>query len=169
MGRTKYDYEPLLPPGRHVMTLWDVERKFVEPLDDRPARQRLYVSLEEMVQEFLRASIPCEFLIDGSFVTRKPRPEDVDVAVRVDWDVYDELTPDQIALVSRANDPEFLPGLDTFSYVAYPRDHPNRGTAADDGETWAEQWGSEHSKRWIKGIAVIRLGETNVGHRLRRT
>lgn len=168
MGGTKYDHEPLLPPGRHIMTLWDIERQFVSALDDRQVRGRLYVSLEEMVQEFLRASIPCEMLIDGSFITRKARPDDIDVAVRVDWDVYECLATDQKQLVSGLNDEQFLPGLDTFSYIAYPRDHPYRGTAADDAETWAEQWGSEHGKRWIKGIAVLRLGETYVGNRLRR-
>lgn len=33
---------------------------------------------------------------------------------------------------------------------------------------WSEQYGREHNGEYLKGIAVLRVGETNVGLRIRR-
>lgn len=136
--------------------------------DDRRVREPLYYQFEEAVQEFNRAGIPCEFWLDGSFVTRKVDPKDVDVAIKIDVDVSDRLSDAQMALIERANSEDFLHGIDSYVFVSYPRDHHLFSSAAHERETWAEQWGLEHSEQWLKGMLVMRLGETSVGLRIRR-
>lgn len=164
----KFDHPPLLAPGRHYVDLVGVENLCVRAFDDRRAREALFFKFEEAVQAFARAMIPCEFWIDGSFVTRKMDPKDVDLAIKIDVEVSDALTPTQLALVDRANSEHFIDGVDSFVFVSYPRDHVLFSSAGNEKESWAEQWGLEHSERWLKGMLVLRLGETSVGLRIRR-
>lgn len=163
----KYDHPPVLPPGRHVMRIDRFREQFVVDLGQNFRRHDLCHSLERLIDALNDAEIPCDLYLDGSFVTEKVEPKDLDVAIRMEADVYEALSDQQKALLSEINDGEFIIDLDTFVYVAYPRGHPSFGTAADEKETWAELWGREHDGQYIKGIAVIRLGETDVGHLLR--
>ena len=126
--------------------------------------------LRTFASAFTQHSIPCEMLIDGSFLTEKLRPSDIDVAVRLELDVADGLTSEQRDLIDKVNadDELFIDEVDGFVYISYPRDHVLFGSDVDERETWAEQYGIEHSKIWLKGMAVIRIGETDVGLRIRR-
>ena len=140
----------------------------VTPFKTSTTREKLFYALEEMVQQFLREEMRCEFLIDGSFFTEKVDPGDVDIAVRIDVDFQEVMNASQGILVDAANDAHYIGGLDSYVYVAFPRDHVLYDTEANERETWAEQYGWEHSEQWLKGIAVLTLGETDVGIRIRR-
>lgn len=164
----KFDHAPLLAPGRHYMDLMGVKRMCLDPFPGSPTRRSLYYAFEELLQRFLVEKIPCEFWVDGSFLTQKIDPQDVDVAIKIDHDVTSSLTASQRLLVDDANEAEFIKGIDSYVFVALPRHHEHFGTALDERETWAEQFGLEHSERWCKGLAVLRLGETSVGLRIRR-
>jgi hypothetical protein len=167
-GGSKYDHPPLLAPGRHPLSVAEIERLCVFPFSTSKSRQKLFYAFEEMVQQFLRERMCCDFLINGSFLTQKIDPSDVDIAVRVDVDFHDSMTASQHVLVDAANNEGYISGIDSYVYVSYPRDHVLYDTNANERETWAEQWGLEHSEQWLKGMAVLRLGETDVGLRIRR-
>ncbi|MBJ6124778.1 DUF6932 family protein [Microvirga splendida] len=166
--RYKYDRSPLLAPGRHYLTLEQLYGLCVARFPGNRDREHKFHKVEEMVQQFLIAEIPCEMWIDGSFLTEKPDPGDVDIVVKIGFDVSEALTSEQRQLVDAANDIVYIEGIDSFVFVAYPRDHEFFGSEIDDRETWAEQFGLEHSEVWLKGLAVLRLRETNVGLRIRR-
>jgi hypothetical protein len=162
--RYKFDYPPLLAPGRHYMTLAQLERMCVHSFNYRPSREALFVNLERFVQDFLLAKLPCEIWVDGSFLTEKPDPQDVDVVAILDAEVAEALTPAQRVLVDTANEPDYLPGIDSFVDTLYPHGHP---MIVDDDRTWGEQYGLENGDQWLKGFAVLRLWETDVGLRIR--
>ena len=164
----KFDHQPLLAAGRHYLDLSELQRIGVYAFAERAKRERLYYALEELVQRFLREGIPCEMWIDGSFLTEKPEPDDIDVAVKIDLDVSENLNASQRLLVDDANEAEYIQGIDSFVFVSYPRGHDLYGSDLDERETWAEQFGMEHAQVWCKGLAVLRLGETSVGLRIRR-
>lgn len=147
------------------MSLPQVERMCVTALGNRPSRVKHFINLERFVQDFLVARIPCEVWVDGSFLTEKPDPDDVDIVALLNADVADALTSDQRALVDAANEPDYLPGIDSFVDTLYPRGHP---LFMDDDRTWGEQYGLENSDQWLKGYAILRLWETDVGLRIRR-
>ena len=63
-----------LPPGEHVTSLAAVKRRFGR---SSAQRQKLMRGLEAAVEN-LRAAGVRRLWIDGSFVTRKPAPNDVD-------------------------------------------------------------------------------------------
>jgi hypothetical protein len=150
------------------MSLQELRVLCVERFAPNPHRETLFNRLQDFVGRFHRADIPCEMWINGSFLTSKVDPSDVDLSVKIDLDVADNLSVTQRLLVDEANKAEYIIGIDSFVFTAYPRDHPLFDSEINERDSWAEQWGREHSQLWLKGIAVIRLGETSVGLRIRR-
>jgi hypothetical protein len=62
-----------LPPGMHLATLEEVEAVLVTT----PRRRRLFEGLRRTIQNLHAAGV-CRVFIDGSFVTTKADPNDVD-------------------------------------------------------------------------------------------
>lgn len=168
MGLLKYDYPPLLAPGRHFLCLSDIEElcvsRFTE--SDRAYREKLFYSFEDFYQRLLVAKIPCDVVVDGSFVTEKPRQIDVDVKVYIDYDAHCNLDSEQQMLVDSINEEIYIDLVDSTAYIRYPREHECFGTGLDLGNQ-SEDYGLEHSETWLKGYAVLMLWETDVGIRIR--
>jgi Family of unknown function (DUF6932) len=165
----KYDYPPLLAPGRHTMTLAEVEAVCVTRFQNNQRRRHLFHRLEEFIQAFLVAGVACEVWIDGSLLTEKPEPDDLDVTVILEPDVSEMLTNDQQQLVDQAAECGFGHDIDNFAFVKFRREHPSFGDEnLDPAYSWGHQYGLECSEEWLKGFIVLRLRETHVGLRICR-
>jgi hypothetical protein len=163
-----HDFPPILPPGRHVMTLEQIKALCVDAFSNRARRSELFHHFEELVQSFLVGGIPCEIWLDGSFLTEKEAPRDLDVTVIIEADVATNLSADQQKLVDIAGEGRFNDAVDSFVFSRLPREDPNFGDdLADPAYSWGEQYGRETSEQWLKGFVVMMLRETNVGLRLR--
>lgn len=169
MAAYKFDHLPLLAPGRHLMTLEEIEaicvRRFAGQARSR--REKLFYGLEELTQELLRVRLPCTLFVDGSFLTEKPDPADVDVLLNIDDDVLKNLIPEQRTLIDALNLEHYIAFVDSHAVVTYPRDHRYFGTGLDMGNA-GDAYGLEHAGFWLKGIAFMRFGETDVGLRICR-
>jgi len=165
----KYDHPPLLAPGRHILSLQEIERLCVHPFSGqaRVHRERLFYAFEDLIQQLLVAKLRCEVFVDGSFFTQKPDPGDVDCIVAIESCVMEDLTAEQKVIVNALNQEVFVAGVDSLAVTKYPRDHPYFGSAIDV-RNGGEEFGLEHSRLWLKGCGVMRLGETNVGLRICR-
>ena len=94
--------EGLLPAGIHEATLDDVRQRFgVFRQTDR--RVQLFGRLEQLVASLRCSKLFVAVIVDGSFVTAKPQPEDIDLIVVLhrqhDWTA--DLSAADYALVSR--------------------------------------------------------------------
>lgn len=167
----KPDFEPLLAPGAHVMTLEDV-RLAVTANNTLPSHHRrciVFQSLEQLVQDLLACCLRCDVFVNGSLVTEKPEPGDVDATVVVDADVWDSATCEQDQLILSLQGGQHLVGLDADAKVRYPIGHPHHASEYINlGARMGEIYGIENSEKWLKGYVVIPLGENDVGLRLRR-
>jgi hypothetical protein len=169
IGYPKIDHVPLLAPGRHYLTLAEVEALCVGRFAgaSQARRETLFHALEGLTQRLLVAKIPCNMFVDGSFLTEKPEPDDVDVIVVTELCVYETLFEDQKQLLDDLNRSSFIEGVDSFAVTAYPREHRYFGWALDAANA-GEAYGIEHGQEWLKGYVVIRLWETDVGNRICR-
>jgi hypothetical protein len=79
----KKEYSDLLGEGFHDIPLEDFEERFVHPFNDGKRRAQILRRFEQFVSEFDAQSIPYEAWVDGSFITEKDEPEDVDVVFLV--------------------------------------------------------------------------------------
>lgn len=92
----------ILPEGVHVCGLDEIKACFgnFQGSDRRPA---LFAALEELVGDLKKSSLIVALVVDGSFVTSKAAPNDVDVLIVLgkghDWQA--DLTAGDYALLSR--------------------------------------------------------------------
>ncbi len=104
--------------------------------------------------------------IDGSFISEKIDPEDIDLTFVIHGDVYDSLSPAlQAEIDSFENGQRMRPDLHVFPIVTRPMGHQNHAVTEAMVRNMAEWWCVARGG-WIKGMPVIRLGETNVGLRI---
>ena len=92
----------VLPEGIHICTLAELRELFgnFQTSDRRP---RLYQKLEAFVLEARASGIIKALVIDGSFVTREPFPNDIDMVavLRAHHDFRRELLPQEYNVVDR--------------------------------------------------------------------
>jgi len=74
----EFDAEGNLPPGDHFATLDEIAARFVFPR--RQKRYELTQTLVKFVQ-FVISYRPIRIFIDGSYVTEKQLPSDVDIGI----------------------------------------------------------------------------------------
>src|SRR5882672_11588519 len=92
----------LLPVGIHDATLDELRQRFgVFQQTDR--RVQLFGRLEQLIASLRSSKLFVALIVDGSFVTAKPQPEDIDLIIVLhrnhDWSA--DLGLSDYALVSR--------------------------------------------------------------------
>jgi hypothetical protein len=93
----------VLPPGIFDCTLAEVRERFGSfQISDQ--RRRLFARLEELCGAMQRSGLFKALLVDGSFVTGKSAPNDIDLVavLRPGHDFERDLPMSEYALVSRA-------------------------------------------------------------------
>src|SRR6266849_6080930 len=92
----------VLPEGTHECTMEEVDQVFGRFWrSDR--RMRLTDKLRRFVEEARQSGIVAAVVIDGSYITAKAEPSDIDliVALRPDFDLAQELRPFEYNIQSR--------------------------------------------------------------------
>jgi len=97
-----FDEQGLLPEGIHDCTWAELADRFCR-FQSNDCRPELCRRLQEMVEAVRRSKMIREILIDGSFATSKPQPNDIDLILVLpsDWDFASELSPDTYNLMSK--------------------------------------------------------------------
>ena len=97
-----FDRSGLLPPGMHDCTLDEMRSSFgsFHSSDRRPS---LFTRLEQFVAEAQSSGIVRSLVVDGSFVTAKPAPNDIDLILVVGpkHDFTADLTPAAYNVLSK--------------------------------------------------------------------
>lgn len=92
--------EPLLPAGLHDVKLEAIREECVEEFSDGgqgnpDVRRHIMDRFEQYLSELAELNAELEVWVDGSFVTEKPKPNDVDVVIFADLDDLDNLSDEQ--------------------------------------------------------------------------
>jgi hypothetical protein len=74
------DVEGLLPPGIHDCSVDEISSRFAQ-FQGSERRFRLFEKLQAFVAEARKTGFVVQLVIDGSFVTAKPVPSDIDLVV----------------------------------------------------------------------------------------
>lgn len=78
------EYPPILPPGFHDFTPADLEDRFVKPFPTSSTRSDLLGRFLALCSIFKRWGTQITLWMNGSFVTEKEQPDDIDVAFLLD-------------------------------------------------------------------------------------
>lgn len=74
------EFEPLLAPGIHDLTKETLEEHFVSPFSLQEKRKQLLERFGFLLEKVEEVGIAFEIWINGSFVTSKDEPNDIDIA-----------------------------------------------------------------------------------------
>ena len=116
-----------LEPGIHPASVDEVEAALVVEFNASTTRRQIF---DEWIE--LRACI-CEIVVlgrqwvNGSFVSRKRDPTDIDVATFLDADEVEELDAahqDTLNSLMGSRSTAGFPRCDSFAIVEYPEGHP---------------------------------------------
>jgi hypothetical protein len=153
-GADKAEFPALLPAGFHPMDMLGLRRLAVVRFSDSFTRPAIMTHLEQVVERINASGIRGEIWVDGSFLTEKLNPEDVDVLLAVDAGAYAAMSPAQKM---------FFRGFQAVSL--FPTHHCDNYAAVidatrPDGEWlhayWLRQFGFSRADE-MKGIVTIHI------------
>lgn len=155
----KLDHEPILGPGRHYYTV----EKFIEDFSFTQKRREITNKFLTLINELENLEINIEIWINGSFVTKKDEPTDLDIVIVASPDQIDGLQEEQKEYFN--NFPDFseeyyLEFLDVFFFIKYPESDA-KYSKSDTLEDWAFQWSRFHNSNFLKGFVIVPIGENN--------
>ena len=80
----KPELPPLLQPGLHRVTMPRLRKLCVDAFPLSTTRLKLFDGLNRLLAWFAQTSIAAEMWIDGSFLTQKIDPSDVDLVLKIE-------------------------------------------------------------------------------------
>ena len=110
-------------------------------------------------QEIVALVGPCEQLLDGSFVSNKNDPGDVDMVLFVDATVIDNLTPIQRAqfgALTSGQQTKATHMCDAYYCLTFPETHPQFVQFRQMRKYWMGEFGFDRNEV-PKGIVQIQL------------
>ena len=152
------EWPPLLRPGLHSMSLKEIKRLCVQKFPRSTRRLWLMDGLETLATELHEKLITGEMWINGSFMTEKQEPDDIDIILVVDSKFIDTSTPEQRAVVQWFDvqdlEPEYY--CHTFVHVEYPQSHELYWECVWERAGWVAQFGYSRMGE-KKGLALLRI------------
>lgn len=154
---SKAEYPPLLEVGRHPFTIEALRVACVDAFPKSKTRAEIMDRLCEVISVLEAAGVVGELWINGSFLTTKIDPADVDVVLRMEASAYDSASPETQAAVDWLNGNLIASHkVDSYVFFAWPKDHPLYWHGEYSYAYWMKQWG--WSRRDVrKGFAELEL------------
>lgn len=153
MSGHKDEFQPLLGPGLHSHTLADLRRLCVNRFPESITRPSLMDNLQKVIELLGSKNVVAEVWIDGSFLTEKLNPDDVDLVVIVEASDYANALPETKAFVAWFGSNSMYARFKCDNYL-FVRD--DSSTQSDYVHAyWLRQFGFSRGNQ-MKGIAVLR-------------
>ncbi len=154
----KPEFPPLLAQGLHSFDRAGLKALTVDGFPNSNSRPRLWDNFQRLVLDALAtAQIACEVWVDGSFLTQKIDPDDVDFVVDVPIVLFSTISPAQQQLLDQYVAMAFRASDDLHSFVMFntPAGHPMEPAAIQFHQQWERDFGTSYIGRVAKGIAVV--------------
>ena len=143
------------------ISMTDFESQFVAGFEENTARLRLFEVLQNYItdwQTYITTDV--EQWVDGSFITTKHTPNDIDILTFIDYRDYDRCKAIiETKFITTATK---VVGIDAYIVKTYPNDHPFYTIYKADYLYWLNHFGhtrlNRHKKQFKKGI--IQLNHT---------
>jgi hypothetical protein len=151
----------LQPEGLIEISLEEFEATFVHQFEDSDSRRPIFDNYCRYTKD-LREMIGAGFAqwVDGSFVSNKENPRDIDFITFVDWQVYAQFEQEMDKRFSKWAVGKFYEGLDAYTVCQYPEGHKFHQTFLADRAYWYDWFSNSRfnrlKKRFSKGFIQIK-------------
>lgn len=157
----KEEFAPLLPVGFHEMSIAALERLCVHRFPDSFTRPGIMENLNNVIDRINTSKITGSLWIDGSFLTEKLNPDDVDILFSVSLSTYLAFNPIQGRFFEWFRKTSLYQdyGCDNYAAICdnYAAIHdPSRPEGEWLFAYWLRQFGFSRDNR-IKGLAVVKV------------
>lgn len=160
-----FDVKGYLKPYKKIeIRFGEFKHIFVDNFDKSSSRHQLFKNYEKYITAFNK-EITTNYVqwIDGSFVTAKENPKDIDFVTLINFDIFEEneqLIESKFRLKGASITFE---GIDAYTLKVYPEHHKRRRITEFDKSYWLN-WFSETKKnrlkkKFPKGFVEIKFGE----------
>ncbi|MDA9415715.1 hypothetical protein XH81_12805 [Bradyrhizobium sp. CCBAU 25360] len=156
---SKFNGHGYLEAGLHVFDKEEFEALFVTSFPHSPTRKWIFDGYKQHCKEIVDLVGACEQFLDGSFVTSKNDPGDVDLVMFIDATVVDALPHEkQQALMQLVAGPDTKAKYlcDAYFCPVYPDGHPMSEPARAKRKYWMGEFGYDRSDV-PKGIVHVRF------------
>lgn len=151
----KADFPPLLPPGMHPLSLQELHDLAVAPFAEDVKRAELFQKLQTWAEAVRASGIGGQLWLDGSFLTEKVEPGDIDCILWsprwVDAALNTPETQDRLTRLFDHAHAEAIYGLDFYLEMPPPDQIFHREAY------WRGILGFCHDRVTAKGFAEITL------------
>jgi hypothetical protein len=113
--------------------------------------------LQQVIDHLRNSNIVGELWVNGSFLTEKINPADVDICLRIQAHLYENGSPQQQQAIDWLNgDLKQSHHCDSYVFMEYPQGHQSYWIGQYLYAYWMKQWGFSRQNA-MKGIAVVLL------------
>lgn len=150
---SKPDFPPLLAAGKHVLTLPEFEALAVSPFPTDAARQRLFALFTVWIGKLQALQVKGIVWIDGSFLTSKMGPGDIDCVLWNPQGPTDilQVYPEDVANLVDKNHVQAQFGLDFYLEVTDANQLFHRESY------WMGVFGFQHDRSTAKGFVELSI------------
>lgn len=158
----KEEFPPLLTQGFHALPVAKLTKLCVDNFPLSKRRRQIMAGFEAIYDQAVSLKITGQVWVDGSFLTKKIEPDDIDFIFVIPAEFYDSGTPEQVAFIDWLIDNEDEPKKEFYCHtdvvLSYQQDHPEYPNFSATLETWERRiYGLSVSSKEPKGIAVLDL------------
>lgn len=140
----------------------EFEREFVDNFDENSTRYEIFERYLNYVNA-LKEVFEEDFIqwIDGSFVTTKINPNDIDLVSIIPFEIY-EANLERIVNELIAHNARMIYGVDAYIVPNYPQDHKRHIITQADLIYWKDLFGNTRAtnrskQRFPKGIIQLNI------------
>jgi hypothetical protein len=154
-----FDKNGYLAAGIHEMAQPDLEANFVTAFPYSSTRSEIIAGYNRHAAEIVALVGRCEQFLDGSFVTNKNDPGDVDLVIFVDASVLDALDAakrDAFRALVNGKETRKTRMCDAYICPVYPDGHANADASRQSRKYWMGEFGFDRSDV-PKGIVRVTL------------
>jgi hypothetical protein len=156
---TKAEFPPLLSDGLHKMDLASLKALVVGGFPKSARREPLWNNFLAIIDKLVALKLPCEIWVDGSFLTEKIEPDDVDFIVDIELSLVLKADPAQYSFLERLAKQDFCQSHKLHSFILYkvPAIDKNFSKYEAIRDYWKRTFGRSLVKKEPKGIAVVEV------------
>lgn len=156
----KPEFPPLLSVGFHPMSIQDVRTLCVDSFPLSKRRSDVMKGLEQILSLLVDARVIADIWLDGSFLTHKVDPDDVDFIVYIQENDFINFTESQNKMLDwiAGEDLKEQFHCDCYVLFEYPKDHPLYWEGQWMKAYWMKQFGFSR-KEHMKGMPVLKVGD----------
>jgi hypothetical protein len=156
---SKDECPPLLQAGLHKMSADELKAIVVDAFPLSKGRAELWENFLALVDQLRQAHLSGQIWVDGSFLTEKIEPRDVDFVFDVPIQEIENANPTQLALLEKLAKRGFRVPEKLHSFIMHtaPAAHTKFSESERLHTQWKKDFGLSYVKKEPKGIAVIEV------------